>query len=208
MNKKIIPLSIGMFVATIFAVAFTNYDTPNNLVNTVNFEYSDYQTIQNNLDAKNIHMSSPTMISDSTVKQYCMYYDQDNTKQIPSRCMTTALLDAHGVPLGNVNIGGTHETALMALTMLESKPLLSSEKDSIETVFETMIEILVCDCWEQVQPGGFNSVKEWIDASENHYLNSDKITMNSKISGLAGKELILEITKIDDSYLWTLIIVK
>ena len=122
--------------------------------------------------------------------------------------MTTALLDSTGTPLGNVNIGGTHEYALMALAVLESKPLLDSEKDAIGIVFETMIKTLVCDCWEQTQPGKFNSIKEWIDASESHYLNSGKTTLNSKISGLADKELILEITKTDNSYLWTLIIVK
>jgi len=207
-NKKIIPISIGIIAVVTLALASTNYEPPHNSVNGVDFGYSDYQTIKNNLDKKNIHMSSPTMISDSTVKQYCMYYDQDNVQQIPSRCLTTALLDSDGNPLGNVNIGGTHEHALMALAVLESKPLLDSEKDAIGIVFETMIETLVCDCWEQTQPGKFNSIKEWIDASESHYLNSGKTTLNSKISGLAGKELILEITKTDNSYLWTLIIVK
>jgi hypothetical protein len=71
-----------------------------------------------------------------------------------------------------------------------------------------MIENLVCDCWGEQQPGGFESVSVWLDAAQKKYSESSQTTLKSKINGLAQKQLILEITATEKSYLWTLIIVK
>ncbi len=71
-----------------------------------------------------------------------------------------------------------------------------------------MIGTLVCDCWDEKQPGSFESVSAWLNTAENKYAESSKTTLKSKINGLDNKKLILEITSKDESYLWTLIVIK
>ena len=56
-----------------------------------------------------------------------------------------------------------------------------------------MVENLVCDCWNEQKPGGFESVSSWLDAAEAKYLESSQNTLKSKMNGLAQKQLILEI---------------
>jgi len=52
-----------------------------------------------------------------------------------------------------------------------------------------MIEILVCDCWEDRQPGGFESVRAWLDVAAEKYAESTKSTLTSKIEGLENMKL-------------------
>ena len=136
-----------------------------------------------------------------------MYFDDNNEKKVMTQCLTTALTDSSGYPLGNINIGSDSENRVVALAMIESSPSINSQEENVDFVFQTMIKSLVCDCWKEQQPGGFESVREWMNAAENRYLDSGLLTLKSKISGLADKQLILEITNAKDSYLWTLIVV-
>ena len=71
-----------------------------------------------------------------------------------------------------------------------------------------MVETMVCDCWEERQPGGFESISSWIDTAEEKYAKSSQTTLKSEITGLDNKRLILEITSTGESYLWTLIVLK
>ena len=206
-TKKVIILS-GSVLSIVLILAVLSYMQQPTKYTGIDFTYSDSQTIKTILHSKNIFMSSPTKISDYTVKQYCMYFDDQNKQQIMNECITTSLTDPDGNPLGNINIGGRYEKPLMAVAIVESSPLLDSQKNNLVTVFEAMISTLVCDCWEEKQPGGFESLSQWIQAAENHHVNSGRDSTKSKISGFEGKEIILEISKADDSYLWTLIIIK
>lgn len=195
-------------IISIFVVAFvanSNVDSKHD--DEVDFRYSDSKIIKNMLSSKNIFMSTPIQISDYTVKQYCMYFDQDNNQQIMDYCLTSALTDSHGISLGNINIGGNSENPQMAVALIETSDL-DSRQEIIVSVFDTLIDVLVCDCWEEQQPGGFESVSSWITAAKEYYVESEQDSTKSKISGLVGKQLILEITATDDSYLWTLIVVK
>lgn len=206
-TKKIIlfcssALAIGLILAAL------NYSEQPAKYHGIDFRYSDSQKIKNTLNSKNIFMSPPTKISDYTVKQYCMYFDDQNRQQVMDQCITTSLSDSNGNPLGNINIGGNSEKPLMAVGIVESSPLLDSQKNNMVIIFETMISEFVCDCWEEKQPGGFESVNQWIQAAANHHETSGRDSTKSKISGFEGKEVILEITKTTDSYLWTLIIIK
>ena len=95
----------------------------------------------------------------------------------------------------------------MALGVIDVSSL-NSKRDEVRIVFETMVETLVCNCWEQQKPGGIKSVSAWIDTVKEKYIESSKPTLKSKILGMDNKKLILEITSNDESYLWTFIIIK
>lgn len=177
-------------------------------ISEVNFIYSDVETLQKTLLTHGIHMSAPQEITDHTVDQYCTFFDDDGKQQFVQACITTALLDSDGESLGNLNMGGNPITPIMALAVVESAPSLNSKSDEIGLIFQTMIETLVCDCWKEQRPGGFESVAAWVRATENQYDESISTSLKSKIDGLAQKQLILEVTSTGESYLWTLIIIK
>ena len=105
-------------------------------------------------------------------------------------------------------MGGTTDGPIMALAIIESSPSLDSKQDVVNHVFQTMIETLVCDCWEEKQPGGFESVSSWLDGAAEKSAESTQNTLTSKINGLENMNLILKITSTNEKYLWTLIILK
>ena len=208
MNKKFfIPILIGIAIIPILVFYV---DDSSDALNTpkIDFIYSDVDEIQKILISENISMSNPNVISDDTVGQYCTYFDNDNVQRFVQYCVTTALVDSDGEPLGNLNMGGNPISPSMALAILEVSPNPESKRDKIDFIFQTMIENLVCDCWDEQKPGGFESVSSWLDAAETKYLESSQNTLKSKMNGLAQKQLILEITSTDESYLWTLIVLK
>jgi len=208
MNKKFfIPILIGIAIIPILAFfPADSSDTPS--TPKIDFIYSNVDEIQKILIAENISMSNPNVISDDTVGQYCTYFDNRNVQRFVQYCVTTALVDTDGKPLGNLNMGGNPISPSMALAILEVSPNTDSKRDKIVFIFQTMIENLVCDCWAEEQPGGFESVSAWLDAAQKKYSESTQTTLKSKIDGLGQKQLILEITATEKSYLWTLIVVK
>jgi len=200
----LILLSISIVFTSVF---FSGNTLDDQSIPDVNFIYSNVDAMQKILITNDIVMSSPTVISDDTVGQYCTYFDNDGIQKFVQYCITTALVNSDGKPLGNLNMGGNPISPSMALVILET-PDLNSKRDKIDFIFQTMIENLVCDCWDEQKPGGFESVSSWLDAAETKYLESTQNTLKSKMNGLAQKQLILEITSIDESYLWTLIVLK
>ena len=154
-------------------------------------------------------MSDPIVVSDDTVNHYCTYVDLEGNEKIADYCMTSALTDSNHKPFGNLNMGGDNSAVpQMVLAIVDSSPFVDSKKDEVRQVFTTMIETLVCDCWQEQQPGGFESISHWLDAAETRYVESGKTSLISKISGLDEKQLILEITLKDSTYLWTLIVLN
>jgi hypothetical protein len=208
MNKKFfIPILIGIAIIPILAY-YVDDSSDTMKTPKIDFIYSNVDEIQKILIAENISMSNPNVISDDTVGQYCTYFDNGNVQRFVQYCVTTALVDSDGEPLGNLNMGGNPISPSMALAILEVSPNPDSKRDKIDFIFKTVIENLVCDCWAEQQPGGFESVSSWLDAAQNKYSESTQTTLKSKIDGLAQKQLILEITTTEKSYLWTLIVVK
>lgn len=174
----------------------------------IDFTFYDVEKIQKSLNEHNIFMSAPSAITDHTIDQYCTFFDSTNTKRTVEYCTTTALLNSDGKTIGNLNMGGTTDNTILALAIVDASPFLNSKADEVDIIFQTMIETLVCTCWEDRQPGGFESISEWIDTTQEKYAESSKTTIKSEISGLDNKRLILEITSTGESYLWTLIVLK
>ena len=213
MNVKIlIPILIAIVVViAISVISFSVESKPKPLSERtyeINFTYSDVDKITEILATQNILMSAPAEITDYTIGQYCTFFDDEDMQRIMKYCITTALLDSDGKPLGNINMGGSSDASTMALAIIEAAPFLNSKENEVDFIFQTMIETLVCDCWEEKRPGGFESVHQWLKTAEEHYFESSQTTLKSKITGLDEKQLLLEITAKDEAYLWTLIIIK
>ena len=202
MNKK---LSVPIIVITISAIAIFLIPENSSMPSSENlyqygFTFYDVEKIKASLSEQNIFMSTPTPITDHTIENYCAI--RDDILSTINYCTTTAIQGPDGKSLGNINMGGSPDNPVMALALVESSPFLDSKSNEIGIVFEIMIETLVCDCWNEKQPGGFESVSDWIEAAKIKYAESSQtIPLKSTITGLSNETLILEITSKNDSYL-------
>ena len=209
MNKKI---SVPIIVIIISAIAIFLIPENSSVPSSENlyqygFTFYDIEKIKISLSEQNIFMSIPTPITDHTIENYCAIHD--DVLSAINYCTTTAIQGPDGKSLGNISMGGSPDNPIMAIALVESSPFLDSKSNEIEIVFESMVESLVCDCWAEKQPGGFESIATWINAAETKYDESSQtIPLKSTITGLGDETLILEITLKNDSYLWTLIILK
>ena len=209
MNKKIIlPILIIIVSTIVFFLIPENTSMPSseNLYQ-YGFTFYDVEKINASLSEQNIFMSTPTPVTDHTIGNYCAI--RDEILSGINYCTTTAIQGSDGRSLGNISMGGVPDNPIMAIAFIESSPSLDSKSNEVKIIFETMIETLVCDCWNDKQPGGFESVNAWIDAAKIKYAESSQtIPLKSTITGLSDETLILEINYKNDSYLWTLIVLK
>ena len=208
MNKKI---SVPIIVIIISAIAIFLIPENPSMPSSENlyqygFTFYDVEKIKVSLSEQNIFMSIPTPITDHTIENYCAI--RDDILSAITYCTTTAIQDPNGKSLGNISIGGTPDNPIMAIAAINSSPFLDSKSNEVEIVFETMVETLVCDCWNEKQPGGFESVGAWLYAANTKFSESSETYMKSTIDGIGSETLILEIKSTNDSYLWTLIILK
>ena len=209
MNKKIIlPVLIIIFSAIVFFLIPENSSMPSseNLYQ-YGFTFYDVEHIKESLSEQNIFMSTPSPITDHTIENYCAI--RADILSTITYCTTTAIQGQNGKSLGNISMGGSPDNPIMAIAAIDSSPSFDSKSNEVEIVFETMVETLVCECWNEKQPGGFESIATWINAAETKYAESSQtIPLKSTVTGLGNETLILEITYKNDSYLWTLIILK
>ena len=213
MNKMIlISILIGfVMIGSVSFILISKNSSESQILEPVyenDFTFYDVEKLQKSLAKENIFMSTPAAITDHTIDQYCTYFDSKNNQKTVEYCTTAALLNSDEKTFGNINMGGTPDETMMALAIIDASPFLNSKNDEVHIVFQTMIETLVCDCWDARQPGGFESIKSWLDTAEEKYTESSQTTLKSEITGLDNKRLILEITSTEKSYLWTLIVLK
>ena len=210
----IVPSVIAVVIVIVISVLLVSFNSQPSTepepkpVYVIDFTYSDIDVITKILATENIYVSSPTEISDHTVDQYCTFYDDENKQNFVEYCTTTAVLDSDGNPLGNINLGGTSDNSTLALAILEVSPFLESNKDDVYFVFKSMIETFVCDCWNDLKPGDFESVEQWLDVAAKQYVDSGKKSLKSTIDGLDEKKITLEISSNEKSILWILIVNK
>ena len=209
MNKKIIiPVLIIIVSAIVLFLIPENSSMPSseNLYQ-YGFTFYDVEHIKESLSEQNIFMSTPSPITDHTIENYCAI--RADILSTITYCTTTAIQGQNGKSLGNISMGGSPDNPIMAIAAIDSSPSFDSKSNEVEIVFETMVETLVCECWNEKQPGGFESVNDWLDAAKIKYAESSQdIPLKSTITGLGDETLILEVTLKNDSYLWTLIILK
>jgi hypothetical protein len=208
MNKKIsVPIIVIMISAiAIFLIPENSSMPSSDNLYQYGFTFYDVEKIKLSLSEQNIFMSTPTPITDHTIENYCAI--RDDILSTITYCTTTAIQDPNGKSLGNISIGGTPDNPIMAIAAINSSPFLDSKFNEVEIVFETMVESLVCDCWNEKQPGGFESVGAWLYAANTKFSESSETYMKSTIDGIGSETLILEIKSTKDSYLCTLIVLK
>ena len=212
MNKNLflIPIILGIAAVLSLSLIFVSEEPSESQSPSIydqGFTYYDIETIQTTLSEQNITVSIPVAITDHTISQYCMIFENKLPKKI-DYCTTTNVIDSEGNPLGNINMGGNTNSPILAIANLETTTL-ESNQDDVLAVIEVMIETLVCDCWEEEKSDDdLESISAWLDAVHSFYNDSGQRSVKSQVEDLGTSVITLEVTSKDDSILHTLIIQK
>jgi hypothetical protein len=202
-NKKILFVVAG--VAAALTVIFV-------LIDKSEQQTAQNQYLENNLLLKQmlaergISMSSPVRLqTPEDITKYCTLFTDENMQKEIGYCTSTELKDSAGRFLGNVHMVGLPDEPKIIMALIQTDPFMS-EIDSVKTVFDTTIQNLVCNCWEQEKPGNFDDVGQWVDGLRQFHLSDTKPHSKSKQLLLESKTLQLELTTNKDGYLWQLFI--
>ena len=215
-NVKPIPIRENPISSNETAIPLDNNTIPANhtalpvndtmaLITPIDFSYDLNSILKSSLASKKISMSNPLKISGNAIAKYCTFYSDVEKQKSIEYCTSTELKDSDGKFLGNIHMVGNTDSPNTVLGIIQTDPHMSN-LDSLKTTYEIMVKSLVCDCWQDQKPGTLKSVSSWIDIAKSHHLEAKSITSSSKITGLAQKQLVLEVTTNTEGYLWKFII--
>ncbi|MDH3678015.1 MAG: hypothetical protein OEQ12_06920 [Nitrosopumilus sp.] len=210
MNKKIlISIFSGIALVIIATIVIPTLMIPseeNHEGETLSISYvGTNKEIKSLLAKYNISMSSALNLKGFSIKQYCTFFADESIQNTIEYCTSTELLDSDGHYLGNIHMVGLSNSPKYVIGVIQADPNVS-QLNEIKIIYEIMTESLVCDCWEIKKPGEFETISAWIDAANTHHLEAKRTTSKTEISGLAQKDLLLEITTNEEGYLWKFIV--
>lgn len=206
-KKLLLSIVFGIVISTILLVfQFSNSETVE--FDSMSLSYIETnKKIQTQLVPYNIPMSSPLKINGFSIEKYCTFFSDTHVQNSIEYCTSTELLDSDGGYLGNIHMVGIPNSPKYIIGVIQMDPM-GSQLAEIKIIYKTIIESTVCLCWEDIKPGDFENISDWIDAANNHHLDAKKTTSKSEIKGLAQKDLLLEITTNNEGYLWKFIVPK
>ena len=206
MNKRFVVVIIaGFIVAASAGFTLVSEDSGSD-VEKFSFTYSNAnKDLQLLLVESDIHMSSPLKLNGFSIEKYCTFFSDSMVQRSIEYCTSTEILDSNGRFLGNIQMVGSNSRPEYVIGAIQTDSAVS-QSDDLKTIMQTMVETLVCTCWEERSPGGFATVSEWVDAAQEHHKEGTSDTSRAEIYGLADKEMLLEITTNPDGYLWKFVI--
>jgi hypothetical protein len=215
-DVKPIPIRENTISTNETMVPLTNNTIPTNqtalpvngtmaLITPIDFSYDLNSILKSSLASKKVSMSTPLKISGGSIAKYCTFYSNAEKQRSVEYCTSTELKDSDGEFLGNIHMVGNTDSPNAVLGIIQTDPHMSN-LDSLKITYEIMVKSLVCDCWQDQKPGDLESVSFWIDLAKSHHLEAKGVTSSSKITGLAQKQLVLEVTTNTEGYLWKFII--
>lgn len=162
--------------------------------------------LREDLSKQNVAMSSPVRLqSQEAIAKYCSLFSDERQQSLVKYCTSTELKDAKGKFLGNIHMVGSGEMPQVVMTLIQTDPLMS-ELDTVKTVFHTVIDDVVCKCWEDIRPSGMSSPNDWIDGLKQFHQSDTQPHSRSTQLKLGQKTIQLELTTNNDGYFWQLFI--
>jgi len=211
--KKKIFLYIGIGIVAISVVASVSLisNDGNEKFNTLSlpeleFTYDDSNSkLKEKLAIFDVSMSSPIkLINRNYLEEYCTFFENEELQNQVDYCTSTELRDSEGKYLGNIHMVGSRQMPKIILALIQTDPFWQN-LDDVKTVYHVVIDDLVCDCWNEVQPGDIESVAGWVDKQRDFHTSDTKPTSKSNLS-LSGMQLQMELTTNTEGYLWKLLI--
>ena len=209
MNKVILIPSIAI-IAIVILLSYVLIPDGDKRIssssNALSLSYIDTnKELQYDLDLFNIQMSSPLKLNGFSIDKYCTFFSDELIQNSIEYCTSTELLNSEGQYLGNIQMVGSNAFPEYVIGVIQSDSSASQLED-IKIIVNSMIESVICDCWDEKKPGNFESVSSWIDAANLHHLENTSVTSKSTINGLNEKPILLEITTNENGYLWKFLI--
>ncbi|MCH8995862.1 MAG: hypothetical protein QQN54_05160 [Nitrosopumilus sp.] len=212
MKKKIF-LYIGISIVSISIVVSVSLilNDEDKKFNTLSlpeleFTYDDSNSkLKEKLEFFDISMSKPIkLINRNYLEEFCTFFENEDLQNQVDYCTSTELRDSEGKYLGNIHMVGSRQMPKIILALIQTGPFMQN-LDDVKTVYNVVIEDLVCDCWNEVQPGDIETVAGWVDKQRDFHTSDTKPTSKSNLS-LSGMQLQMELTTNTEGYLWKLLI--
>jgi hypothetical protein len=161
--------------------------------------------LKESLASHGISMSSPVKLSTiKDIEKFCSFFADKNKQDQVEYCTSTELRDSDGEFLGNIHMVGSRNMPKIVLVLIQTDPFMQ-DLDEIKSVYDVVIENLVCDCWEDVKPSEIETVSDWVDRQKDFHTSDVKPTSKSNLS-IMGMSLQMELTTNTEGYLWKLLI--
>lgn len=211
-SNKYVYAGIGAaaVVAVIIAVSYSMTQIPS--VPKIDpleldFTYDEANSVlKSNLQLEGISMSSPLKFAEQqSIERYCSFFSDPEKQKLVEYCTSTELKDGNGNFLGNVHMTGSHDAPRLVFVVVQSNPMIDN-LEQVKKVFDISTKELVCDCWNEEKPGGYETIGIWVDALRDFHTGGDKPHSSSKPLLLASKQLKIELTTTEDGYVWELLI--
>ncbi|MGQ0638932.1 MAG: hypothetical protein ACT4N1_06240 [Nitrososphaerota archaeon] len=214
MRKKqsiYIGIGVGATLVAIAVVYLTTsmQDTPKVDSLALDFTYDDaFKNVGENLKSNGIVMSTDLRFKDYKNAEICRnFFAKPEMQKLVEYCASAELHDGDKNFLGNMHMVGSPAAPKLVVVLIQSDPMIS-QLDQIKTIFDLVIDELVCTCWEEVKPGGYDTVGDWIDALRDFHTGGDKPHTASKALPFTSMHLQIELTTNKDGYLWELLLAR
>jgi hypothetical protein len=204
-----VAMTIAYVLMITNAVTQTDEVLPANMPDVLDFTYADANTkLKEALAQESISMSSPVKLQEKTdIDKYCTFFKDKEKQSIIEYCTSTELRDYNGKFLGNIHMVGSPSFPRLTIVLVQVDPTMS-QLDSVKTVFSTVTENLVCDCWEEKKPGGYETISSLIDGLRQFHTGDVKPHSQSNQISIEGKSMQIQLTTNTEGYLWELLITR
>ena len=197
-SRKYLPVGIGVAVAIgviIFVISYNEKpETPKIDALSLDFTYDEANSmLKQSLQSQGIAMSSPLRFhKQQDIEKWCNFFSDKEKQKLVEYCTSTEIKDRNGNFLGNIHMIGSSGAPKLVLVVLQTNPMMDS-MNQIKTVFGITTKELVCDCWDGVKPGGYETVESWIDALRDFHIGGNKPHSESTSISLASKHMQIQI---------------
>ena len=210
-KKKFLYIGISVAVlALAVSLSFSLFNNDAELITEslpeLKFTYLESNAkLKESLALHGISMSSPVKLSTiKDIEKFCSFFADKNKQDQVDYCTSTELRDSDGEFLGNIHMVGSRNMPKIVLVLIQTDPFMQ-DLDEIKSVYDVVIETLVCNCWEDVKPSEIETVSDWVDRQKDFHTSDVKPTSKSNLS-IMGMSLQMELTTNTEGYLWKLLI--
>jgi len=210
-KKKFLYIGISVAVLAIaVSLSFSLFNNDSELIPEslpeLKFTYLESNAkLKESLALHGISMSSPVKLSTiKDIEKFCSFFADKSKQDQVDYCTSTELRDSDGEFLGNIHMVGSRNMPKIVLVLIQTDPFMQ-DLDEIKSVYDVVIENLVCNCWEDVKPSEIETVSDWVDRQKDFHTSDVKPTSKSNLS-IMGMSLQMELTTNTEGYLWKLLI--
>lgn len=161
------------------------------------------KSLQTSLKSYNVIMSSPIRLNSiDLIEQYCLPLVAQMEHTPISFCTSTELKDENGKFVGNIHMLGSLKSPGLILAAIQTG-ISENELYKVNELFNAVLKIVVCDCWNEMQPLGY-TLDSFIEQLYYNHTTSSAIQTKSKIIELEGRKIQFILTTDNQNYEWLL----